>query len=71
MAVRGGRILAVGADAEIEALSGRHAERIDLQGLTATHGLLDAHDHFPGGAAHRLFWSLTLITQAYRTSMTP
>jgi predicted amidohydrolase YtcJ len=55
VAIRDGHILAVGTDAEVEALRGRHAERIDLQGLTATPGLLDAHDHFSGGATDRLY----------------
>ncbi len=55
VAVRDGRILAVGTDAEVLRLAGASTERIDLQGRTATPGLLDAHAHFLSGGADRLF----------------
>jgi predicted amidohydrolase YtcJ len=47
--------MAVGSSAEIEALAGARTERIDLHGLTATPGLLDAHCHFASGGLDRLF----------------
>src|SRR5262245_43076392 len=50
LAVKDGRILAVGATREIEPLVGPKTERIDLQGRAATPGLLDAHCHFAAGA---------------------
>lgn len=50
LAIRDGRIVALGSDAEIEALAGPGTERIDLRGLTATPGLIDAHCHFAEGA---------------------
>ncbi len=57
VAIRAGRIVAVGSDAAVERLIGPGPERIDLDGLTATPGLLDVHAHFSGGGADRLFVS--------------
>jgi len=54
VAIRGQHILAVGTNAEIEALAGPETERIDLKGLTATPGLLDAHLHFSQGGLMKL-----------------
>ena len=49
VAIRSGRIIAVGDNDEILALAGPETDRIDLQGLTATPGLLDTHAHFSYG----------------------
>jgi predicted amidohydrolase YtcJ len=49
IAIKDGRILAVGTTAEIERLAGPGTERIDLAGRTATPGLIDAHAHFSQG----------------------
>lgn len=46
LAVRAGRILAVGDDAEIRALAGPRTEVIDLHGARVLPGLTDAHCHF-------------------------
>ena len=54
IAIRDGRITAVGATTEIEALAGPDTDRIDLQGRTATPGLLDAHLHLSSGGLLRL-----------------
>jgi predicted amidohydrolase YtcJ len=54
IAIRDGRILAVGDNAEIEALAGPDTDRIDLDGLTVTPGLLDAHLHLSSGGLLRL-----------------
>lgn len=45
LAVRGDRLLAVGSDAEIEALAGPATERIDGRGRTVVPGFIDAHSH--------------------------
>ena len=50
MAVRGDRILAVGTDAEIDALAGPQTRRIPLDGRMVLPGLIDSHVH-PTGAA--------------------
>jgi len=54
IAIRDGRILAVGTTDEIERLAGPGTERIDLAGRTATPGLIDAHAHFSQGGLVRL-----------------
>ena len=48
VAVRGGRIVAVGAAAEIRRLIGPATRRIDLPGATVVPGLGDAHVHVEG-----------------------
>jgi len=52
LAIKDGRILAVGSNAEVKALAGPDTDHIDLQGLTATPGLLDAHAHFARGGVY-------------------
>lgn len=54
LAIKDGRIVAVGTRAEIEALAGPKTTRIDLAGRTATPGLIDAHAHFSSGGLLRL-----------------
>ncbi len=46
VACAGGRIVAVGRNAEILALAGSATERIDAQGRLVLPGLIDAHVHF-------------------------
>ena len=55
VAVKDGRIIAVGSSADIEVLVDESTQRIDLEGRAATPGLLDSHAHFGGGGATRLF----------------
>jgi len=55
LAVKDGRILAVGSDAEVLRLAGPATERVDLAGRAATPGLLDAHAHFLSAGTDRLF----------------
>ncbi|MEE2791638.1 MAG: amidohydrolase family protein, partial [Acidobacteriota bacterium] len=45
MAIRGDRILAVGAAGDIEGLVGSQTTRLDVRGLTITPGFIDAHSH--------------------------
>jgi len=45
MAVRCGRVMAVGDNAEIEALAGWDTEKVDLHGRTALPGFIDSHLH--------------------------
>ena len=49
MAVKDGRILAVGTDQEIQPLAGSHTRSIDLGGKMVVPGLADNHLHRAGG----------------------
>ncbi len=49
MAIRGGRIVALGSDKAIAAFIGKRTKVIDLAGRTATPGMIDAHAHALGG----------------------
>jgi predicted amidohydrolase YtcJ len=52
IAVRGERLTAVGANAEIEKLAGPETEKIDLKGATVLPGLIDSHVHAPSAAIY-------------------
>ncbi len=45
VAVKDGRILAVGGDAEIEGLAGPNTRRVALDGRTVIPGIFDSHNH--------------------------
>ena len=45
IAVRQGRILAVGTNAEVQSLSGPQTKKIDLKGRTVVPGLIATHEH--------------------------
>lgn len=49
IAIRDGRVLAVGTDAAMLALAGPRTHIIDLHGRTATPGLIDTHAHVADG----------------------
>jgi len=48
VAVQNGRIVAIGARAEIEPFIGKFTQVIDATGMTVTPGLIDSHLHFVG-----------------------
>src|SRR5438874_4183415 len=50
LAIRDGKILAVGTSREIEALAGSRTEAVDLEGRTALPGLADIHVHLASDA---------------------
>ena len=45
MAVRDGKVLALGSNAEIQAMAGPNTDRIDLEGRTVVPGIIDTHSH--------------------------
>lgn len=55
VAIRAGKIVAVGTNAEIERLAGPRTRRIDLYGRTATPGLIDSHAHIADGGLAELY----------------
>src|SRR5258708_5777451 len=54
LAIRDGKIIAVGADRDILPLAGAATQRIDLHGRTATPGLIDSHAHIAEGGVDEL-----------------
>ena len=55
IAIRGGVIVGVGSDAEVQALAAPNARVIDLKGHTATPGLIDTHAHIADGGVDELY----------------
>ena len=45
LAVRDGRIVAIGSSADVRKLAGRDSRTVDLQGRTVIPGLIDSHMH--------------------------
>ncbi|PTR05801.1 amidohydrolase family protein [Novosphingobium sp. GV055] len=65
IAVKGGRILAVGSDADIDKHIGKDTQIIDLAGRTVTPGLIDTHAHLlENGADELVFVDLSGKTSA-------
>ncbi len=55
IAIRAGRILAIGSDTEIRTLATPKTHVIDLHGRTATPGLIDTHAHIAEGGVDKLY----------------
>jgi len=55
LAVRGGKIVAIGTNQDILRLAGKQTRRIDLNGRTATPGLIDSHAHTAEGGVSELY----------------
>jgi predicted amidohydrolase YtcJ len=54
LAVRGGRIIAVGTNAEVERLAGPATQRVDGKGRRVVPGFIDSHTHMSGGGFNLL-----------------
>ena len=55
LAVRDGKIVAIGTDREILGLAGPLTRRLDLHGRTATPGLIDSHAHIAEAGVDELY----------------
>jgi len=55
VAIRDGRIIAIGTDRDILRLAGTATRRIDLRGRTATPGLIDSHAHIADAGVEQLY----------------
>ncbi|MCE5242228.1 MAG: amidohydrolase [Syntrophobacteraceae bacterium] len=55
VAVKGGRIVAVGDERSVLALAGEGTEKIDLEGRTLLPGFIDSHGHFPWNGNDELY----------------
>jgi predicted amidohydrolase YtcJ len=55
VAIRKGRIIAVGSDSDIQQLVTDATHVIDLHGRTVTPGLIDSHGHFADGGVNELY----------------
>jgi predicted amidohydrolase YtcJ len=55
LAVRDGKIVAIGTDREILLLAGPLTRRLDLHGQTATPGLIDSHAHIADAGVDELY----------------
>jgi predicted amidohydrolase YtcJ len=62
LAARGGRIVALGADAEIKRYIGQGTEAIDLAGMFAMPGFIEGHGHFTGVGQAQLQLNLMKAT---------
>src|SRR5262245_61321460 len=55
VAIRGGKIAAVGTEADVRRLIGPKTEVVDLAGKTVLPGFYAAHDHFPSAGRAALY----------------
>ncbi len=55
LAIRDGKIIAVGTDRDMLRLAGAATQRIDLHGRTATPGLVDSHAHIADAGVQQLY----------------
>jgi predicted amidohydrolase YtcJ len=55
LAIRNGRVVAVGSDAVVAKLVGPHTKVIDLAGKTVTPGMIDTHAHVLSGITEAMY----------------
>lgn len=55
LAIRDGKVIAIGTDQDILRLAGAATRRIDLRGRTATPGLIDSHAHIADAGVQQLY----------------
>ena len=62
IAIKEGKILALGSDADIDEFLGSQTEVIDLEGQTAIPGFIEGHAHFNGVGQAQLQLNLMNVT---------
>ena len=62
IAIAGDRIIAVGTDADIEALIGEGTRTVDLAGRLAVPGFIEGHGHYTGLGQSKMILDLTQAT---------
>jgi predicted amidohydrolase YtcJ len=55
VAIREGKIIAVGSDQQIQPLAGPKTNVVDMHGRTVTPGLIDTHAHIATGGVEELY----------------
>jgi predicted amidohydrolase YtcJ len=63
VAVRDGRIVAVGSSEHVRALAGRGTRQVDLEGATMLPGFFDNHVHAGGGGGSLMEWKGGMIAE--------
>ncbi len=69
IAIRNGKILAVGSQAEIEGLKNSRTEMIDLAGHTLVPGFIDGHSHFAMAATSANWANLSVAPAGNATDI--
>ena len=59
LAIKGGKFLVVGSNADVEAVTGENTEVVDLGGRMAMPGLVDTHNHMTGSSVSAANLSLS------------
>lgn len=71
LAIRNGRILAAGSNADIETLAGPNTQRRDLGGRTVIPGIIDTHAHLQDMALNDFAADVAAIEPKYRDFSMP
>src|SRR5262245_46363414 len=71
LAIRDGRILATGSNADIERLEGPNTQRRDLGGETVIPGIIDTHAHLQDMALNEFAADVAAIEPKYRDFSMP
>ncbi len=69
LAARGGRLVAVGTDAQVERWLGRRTRVLDLRGRVVVPGFIDAHTHI-ASASRRVGWTDLVRAKSLEDALT-
>jgi len=63
VAIRGGRVVAVGSDSQLEPFIGRQTEVLDLDGRLVVPGFIEGHGHFTSLGEAKMMLDLTHVSR--------